>query len=260
MPQCPNCSADLTHQYCGMCGQRRIHPQDLSARRFAVEVGNEITNLDGTFKVLRSLARLFDPGVLSSEYLAGRRQLHLKPLKLYLVCAAIFFVAAPLAGFNLAAMIADDPSGALGTLVSAQEAASGLDPSVFRARFDVRVQSVYTLSLGGGALALAVLLQWLFRGKQWPYGAHLVFALHYVSFMYLITAAAGAAHSAGASTEAAVIPAFALILVYLVLGLKRVYMESTRMTLVKAGPLIVLTLLVNNIASVAAIRLTLALV
>jgi hypothetical protein len=81
-----------------------------------------------------------------------------------------------------------------------------------------------------------------------------------VSFIYLITAAAGASRAIGASADVAVISALALIVLYLVLALKHVYLESNVATLLKAAPLLLLTLAVNNFASRMAIRITLALV
>jgi hypothetical protein len=76
----------------------------------------------------------------------------------------------------------------------------------------------------------------------------------------LITVAAGAGRMMGAPAEVAVIAAFALIVPYLILALKRVYREANGLILLKVGPLLLLTFEVNNLASRAAIRLTLALV
>jgi hypothetical protein len=260
MRRCPNCAAELTHEYCSACGQRRIHPEDLSARRFAGELAEEVASLHSKFKIVRSLRGLLAPGFLTAEFLAGRRQAHLSPIRLYLVCAAIFFLAAPLAGFRLEAMMAENPSGALGNLVSARVAERGIDRSLFNARFDVRVQSVYTISLGAGALVIALMLQFLFRKKAWPYGAHLIFALHYISFMYLITIAAGVGRVLGALPAVAVLAALAVVVWYLVVALRRVYLESNGVILLKAAALLILTLIINNVANLAAIRLTLALI
>jgi hypothetical protein len=260
LSRCPNCSTELTGAYCSTCGQARIHPEDLSARHFVRELADEIANLHWRFKILRSLRGLLTPGFLTNEYLAGRRQSHLSPLKLYLVCAALFFLSAPVAGFRLASMVGQDPTGDLDRLVASRVAERGLDPSLFSARFDIRVQSVYTVSLGAGALALALLLQLLFRRGRSPYGAHLIFALHYVAFMYLVTAAAGIGRASGVSTSAAVLVAFAVITAYLIPALKRVYAESIGSVLWKAAAVLILTLAINNLASAVAIRLTLALV
>jgi len=46
MAKCPNCSAERTEEYCSNCGQRRIRPDDLSARRFFRELFDEVANLE----------------------------------------------------------------------------------------------------------------------------------------------------------------------------------------------------------------------
>ena len=83
MSRCPNCSAELAHEYCPKCGQRRIDPQELSARHFLHELVQEIASLQAKFKTLRTLRALLTPGLLTAEYLAGRRQPHLSPFKVY---------------------------------------------------------------------------------------------------------------------------------------------------------------------------------
>jgi len=199
------------------------------------------------------------PGFLTREFLAGRRQSLLSPFKIYLVCAAIFFLSAPVAGFKLESMIVSDQSGDLGRLVSARVSEVGLDPPLFAARFDIRVQTVYTIIFGAIALVFALFLQLLYRKGQ-PYGSHLIFALHYISFMYLVTIAAGLSRTTGMSTDAGALIGYVVITTYLMVALKRVYSESTRMTLLKGAAILLLTLVVNAFANFSAIRITLALV
>jgi hypothetical protein len=258
--RCPNCSAALEFEYCPRCGQRRIHPQGLSARNYVRELANEIATLPERFKTLRTLRTLLVPGVLSAEFLAGRRQPYLTPFKVYVVCAAMFFLAAPTAGFTLASMLEADQSGTLSRLASARAAERGLAPPLFNARFDVRVQSVYTITLGAVAVVFALLLQGLFRKQRRPYGAHLIFALHYVAFIYLLSIVAGVSRTIGLSVDGAAAAGYLLIAPYLTLALKRVYAESTGVTLLKAAALLLLTVILNNLASFAAIRVALALV
>jgi hypothetical protein len=128
MSRCPNCSAELGFEYCPRCGQRRIHPQDLSARHYFRELADEVATFHERFKTLRTLRKLLVPGLLSAEFLAGRRQPYLTPFKVYVVCAAMFFLAAPTAGFTLASMLEADQSGTLSRLVSARAADRGLAP------------------------------------------------------------------------------------------------------------------------------------
>lgn len=260
MTQCPNCSAELSDKYCPSCGQRRIEPEELSARRYLRDLADEVASFRKQYKTLRTLRGLLTPGWLTAEYLAGRRRRYISPLQLYLVCAATFFLSAPVAGFTLASLIEADRSGTLKGLVSARAAERGLEPLEVKARFDVRVQSVYTITFGAIAFVFGLLLQLLYLKQDRPYGAHLVFAMHFVSFMYLLAVLAGVGRRLGLSTDVAAAIGYALILPYLYFALKRVYTESTRATLLKTATLVVLTVLLNFVANFGAIRATLALV
>jgi len=257
---CPNCSAELADEYCPRCGQRRIDPRELSARAFVHDVVDEVASLRANFKTLRTLRALLAPGLLTTEYLAGRRRSYLSPLKIYLICAAIFFLLAPVAGFRLASLLDADRSGTVASLVSAKSAERNLERPLLEARFDVRVQTVYTIAVGVIAILFASLLQWLFRAQHRAYGAHLVFALHFVSFMYLLTIVAGVSRPIGLSVDVAAAAGYILLAPYLIVALKRVYAESMAAILWKAMALLVLTTVLNNLANTLAIRLTPALV
>lgn len=63
----------------------------------------------------------------------------------------------------------------------------------------------------------------------------------------------------GLSVDVAAAAGYALIAPYLIVALKRVYTESTGVILLKAAALLLLTILLNNLASFTAIRMTLAL-
>src|SRR5262245_40266166 len=259
MSKCPNCSAELAKEFCSVCGQRRIRTEDLSARHFFHELFDEFANLRLKFKTLKTLRGLLTPGRLTAEYLAGRRQPYLTPIKVYLVCAATFFLSAPVAGFRLTSLIETDRSGKVARLVSSRVPDDDPRRPLFNARFDVRVQSVYTIALGVVAVVFALMLQWLFRTQSQVYGAHLIFALHYVAFMYLLTIAVGASRRLGVSSDVAATVGYALLAPYLFLALKRVYSGPVWMILWKAVVLLLLIIVLNGVANVAAIRLTLAL-
>src|SRR5262245_56006680 len=223
------------------------------------ELFDEAANLETKFKTVRTLRGLAMPGWLTAEYLAGRRQRYLTPFKVYLVCAAIFFLSAPLAGFSLASLIESDRSGTVGRLAAARVADTDPQRPLFNARFDARVQSVYTIAVGIEAIVLAVMLQLLFRKQHWPYGAHLVFSLHFVAFMYLLTIGAGIAQRLGMSTDFAATVGYAFLIPYLLVALKRVYAESMGFILLKAGALTLLVMALNGLSNFIAIRLTLVL-
>jgi hypothetical protein len=260
MPTCPTCSAEGIGDYCSSCGERRVRPDDLSATAFVHEIADQVASFRFKFKTLHTLRALVRPGLLTTEFLAGRRRPYLTPLRLYLVCAALFFLAAPWAGFTLEEMIQHDPSGSLSSLASTQMADRGLDRAHFTERFDLRIQSVYTIAVGAGVIASALLLQLMSWRSHIPLGAHLVFALHFVSFEYLVTVAIGITRRLGVSNEAASAIGLCLLAVYLVLALKRVYSDTATAVLLKAVALFALMLAINYAASAAAIRLTLRMV
>lgn len=87
---CRNCDAPLHGPYCARCGQRDA-PPDPTLRELGADAWESLTNVDG--KVASSLRTLFvRPGVLTREFLAGRRARYLPPFRLYLICSVAFFL------------------------------------------------------------------------------------------------------------------------------------------------------------------------
>jgi hypothetical protein len=64
--------------------------------------------------------------------------------------------------------------------------------------------------LGAPAIVFALTLQ-LCRKKNRPYGAHLIFAMHYISFVYLLTIAAGSIGNIRANTEEGAPPVTSMV-------------------------------------------------
>lgn len=90
MKSCPNCSHSLDGEFCTNCGQR-----DVDLERPIGELLREL--LTETFEVdgraWRTLHTMFRyPGMLTSEFLAGKRRTYTSPLRLYIVVSVAFFV------------------------------------------------------------------------------------------------------------------------------------------------------------------------
>lgn len=86
---CRNCGAGLHGVYCSVCGQKDVDIH-VPVRELASEFVEVIPSFDR--RLLRSIRPLlFDPGLLTNEYLAGKRKQHLSPFKLYLVISFLFF-------------------------------------------------------------------------------------------------------------------------------------------------------------------------
>lgn len=90
LPTCSNCGASVQGHYCGQCGQRLEH-EIHSVWHFTREATEDLTHADsrlwGTIYAL-----LFKPGLLTREFLDGRRVRYLPPLRLYLVLSVLFFL------------------------------------------------------------------------------------------------------------------------------------------------------------------------
>ena len=88
--QCQNCENALTGQYCSYCGQR-AKVRIITLWELARDVVGDVFELDSRlWRTLRPL--LFKPGMLTREYLAGRRVYYVPPFRMYLVLSLTFFL------------------------------------------------------------------------------------------------------------------------------------------------------------------------
>ena len=91
-PHCLNCGAALGGQYCGQCGQRATS-RLISLWELLSDAFGDLLELDSRLwrTVIPLLVR---PGVLTRDYLEGRRARYMPPFRMYLVLSLIFFVIA----------------------------------------------------------------------------------------------------------------------------------------------------------------------
>lgn len=92
MPQCLNCGAHLRGQYCWQCGQR-AQSRLISLWELIREAFGDLFELDSRLwkTVVPLLAR---PGLLTYDYLQGRRARYMPPFRMYLVFSLLFFLVA----------------------------------------------------------------------------------------------------------------------------------------------------------------------
>ncbi len=87
---CLNCGTSLAGDYCSQCGQRDIPPYP-SVRDLVIDAFWELSGWDGRFaSTVRALVQR--PGMLTREFLEGRRARYLSPLRLYLMASLVYFV------------------------------------------------------------------------------------------------------------------------------------------------------------------------
>jgi hypothetical protein len=163
---------------------------------------HEFTHLDG--KIWRSFgALLLQPGLLTKQYWEGRHGRWMRPLRIFLIVTALSLILAPDAAGPLGLRLSVTPGatrthisigqrpgvrtvagGAAQGAVAIDEVLTGEAVAALKAKF----QKLYKILqyLGLGAFAGFSLL--LLRKAQPYYGAQLIWALHYYSFVYVLTA------------------------------------------------------------------------
>ena len=89
--KCPNCDKefDSRYNYCPYCGQKNIDP-DPKLKHFLSEFLSANFNLDSKiFITLKTL--VLKPAKLSKEFIAGKRESYITPVRLYLFISLIYF-------------------------------------------------------------------------------------------------------------------------------------------------------------------------
>jgi hypothetical protein len=201
---CLNCGAPLAGPFCATCGQRDVPPYP-TLRELAVDAFWELSGWDGRFATtVRALVRR--PGMLTREFLEGRRARYISPLRLYLMASVLYFVLAaaapdlePQSGDKVAVGLGVDVDVSLGTTAPAAaleevaRAPAVMQPFLRRAIEDPAglKRGIYqTMPRVLFALlpVFAVIVALFYRGRRYP--EHLYFAIHLHAFIFLALAAA----------------------------------------------------------------------
>jgi hypothetical protein len=238
-----------------------LDARDESLRAFLAEALANFTSLDG--RALRTLRALGNPGLISAQYLAGCRRPYLGPVPLFLLIGFLFFFFSPhlnLYQVQLSQFTGDPVTGRWADpLASFQAQQMGLDPSSYAQRFEAVLDRQLRLTILLVVPMVAGVLRLLYR--QTSYVGHLAVATHTVAalgivmllwslvfiigVLYVIEPLldwAGMRH-AWPPGPVRVLAIVALPVVYLLLSVRRVFMESwTRSTLKSLSILVGLVL------------------
>ena len=88
---CLNCGTEVIGKYCHNCGQENTEPEE-SFWHLVSHFFNDFTHFDGKFfSTVKDI--IFKPGFLSKEYMKGRREAYLNPVRMYIFTSFIFFLA-----------------------------------------------------------------------------------------------------------------------------------------------------------------------
>lgn len=188
-PRCANCGAKLKGDFCHKCGEKHLERGDFALSKFLADALKSLTHLDS--KLLRSLAWLVArPGFLTAEYLRGKRKPYLKPLALFLIINALYFITL---SFNtlrtyespLRVQRINPYSPVVERMLAARfEGANETERAAFEIAFDARNHTLsksLLLLLAPMLAAVLALIYW----RRMYFGEHLVTALHFAALLLL---------------------------------------------------------------------------
>ncbi|MGN7721777.1 DUF3667 domain-containing protein [Chitinophaga sp. 22620] len=93
---CLNCGHEVTGRFCSNCGQENVETKE-SFGHLASHFFQDITHYDSKF--LTTLKFLFFyPGLLTKEYISGRRMSYVNPIRLYVFTSFVFFLMMGITG------------------------------------------------------------------------------------------------------------------------------------------------------------------
>jgi hypothetical protein len=258
---CPDCGDPIGEKICTVCGEKRFEAADYRLGSFLGEALLAVTDLE--MPLARSFFALtLRPGLLTEEYLSGRRKRYLKPLQLFVLCNVIYFFALPFTGFNtlttpLYVHMHLTPYGPLvSRMVEEKVARKGMTVDEYRESFDPVIQGQAKSLVILMVPLFALFLKALYR-RRLAVG-HLVFSLHFYSaFLLILILVNGGAHliirkapRLAALINVVNIDVFftslflSLTGLYIFLALRRVYAERRRTALLKTVALVLSLLLV----------------
>ena len=182
---CPNCGAPLAGEYCSRCGEQEPDRERLRLSVFLRGALEEVFDLEHS-KLWRTLrALVFQPGLLTSEYLRGRRKSFIGPVKLYLavfgLTILLYTVYQPTSVYDVRTVLAMSSGEELKPVIRRAAEAAHLSEAAAVEQVNLRWQRYLNLTQALYPLGIAAILQLLYRGAHRYFAEHLIFALHFSS-------------------------------------------------------------------------------
>lgn len=182
---CQNCGAVLHGEYCSKCGQRASIAYDRTFRSFLEHFFEEFFVWDSRF--LRSIKYLLiRPGYLTKEFMAGRVQNYISPLKMFLFTSLIvFFILIKIAPDTYSELVTDGTEDIdyISEFIVEQQSNSGESKDLYIDNFNEEVSNNVTLYVFFVMVVFALLLKLVYITKKIYLVEHIVFTLHFFSFV-----------------------------------------------------------------------------
>jgi hypothetical protein len=252
---CPSCNASLTGPFCHQCGEARPDPHDFSWKHAIHDALHEFVHLDG--KILKTLWHLIRrPGLLTAEYWEGRRRLHIRPLRLYIVIAAIHLIAMSASYYRVDFFLQGD-TGPLQRMIEKIAQRNETTVELTKDALNVKLAKAYSFTQYSAVLVFAVFPWALYRRRRPHYLQHVIFSIHVYGFYFLLTAAVSQVLSPQIWRRS---PLPLVTMAYLYFAIRRLYGDRVLPALGKAALLRIGLFVAEFLAMGAALAAAIALV
>jgi hypothetical protein len=188
---CPTCSTSVATRFCPTCGESPVSPREHTLRGLAERLFQAFTSIDT--KTARSvLALLRHPGELTVSWMEGIRKAYVAPITLFLLVNVLFFAVQSLTGMAVFSSTLDshlhhqDWSAFASSMVERRLEATGLSLEEFTDRFDNAVVTHAKAFIILMAAPFALVLPIVFMRARRPFMTHVVFSLHFYTFLLLL--------------------------------------------------------------------------
>jgi hypothetical protein len=181
---CQNCGADIAGNYCNECGQKKFEPAEKSVRSIAGHFFEEIFTWDSRF--LQSIKYLFiKPGFLTHEYVSGRYMRYVSPLKMFLFTSfVLFLIMIKSDPDQYSALVTDTAEDDfLSEFILEQQSNSESPAELYKDNFNDQFNDNITIYIFVIMFFFSILLKLVYLPKHYFYSEHIVFTLHFFTFV-----------------------------------------------------------------------------
>lgn len=189
MMTCKNCTTSFSGKFCNNCGEKVVETKDFTIAHILGEAIGAVTNFDS--KLFQTLQLLFFyPGKLSTLYVSGIRVPYMKPFQLFLIANVIFFLfLSDVDVFRTPAkwFFVETTEG-IGVIeyVKHLETTRALSRAEIATLYDNKSENLakgLIIFLIPFIAIIGLMLNWR---KEWAFGKHVIFAIHFFTFVLLM--------------------------------------------------------------------------
>ena len=254
-PTCKTCNETLKGKFCHNCGEKVVEESDFSIKTLSSQIVDGVFNVDSKFyKTFVSL--LFKPGKLTISYIEGIRKPYMKPIQVFLITNILFFLLLTQADILRIPAKYYFNSGR-NINIEAKTKDSKLTETQIYQKYD-KVSSDVSKSLVILIVPLLAFILWLlFLKSRFLFGMQLIFAMHYLSFFFLICLLAIVVSKFG--NRVVQIFIVGINLTYIYIAMRKFYKNNIIWSIIKAIAFIisfaVITLLYREFISAVSFKL-----